>query len=176
MIATLLSPAFAADMGFTAGTSTVEFHNYSSLHDFDGKAKAFSGRFDPATGAGELTIQTDSLTTFLGPRDARLAGHCMEPARFPTLTFRVASVAGDTVALAAGMGNGSIRLVGELSIRDATRAVEVSAAFAWEGANLRLKGRYDLKWGDYGVPDPSIVLSTLYPDMNVTFDVLAQPR
>jgi hypothetical protein len=36
---------------------------------------------------------------------------------------------------------------------------------------VHLKGAADLKWSDYGVPDPSIMISKLYPEIKLSFDV-----
>lgn len=168
--------ALAATLEFSPTESSVGFHASASLHEFDGKARSFSGSLDTTTLAGKLEVQSSSLTTFLGPRDARLQSWCLEAERFPTIQFVLGSVNGEIAGLKAGSGGGAVTLVGKLTIRDVTLDVKVPATYTWEGNNLRLKGRHDLRWADFGIPDPSITISTLYPDLYVTFDVVGRPK
>lgn len=169
-------PASAADLTFMAAEegkpSTLTFHNSSTLGDFEGTAP-FTGHLDTTALKGQLTIATNSLTTKNGPRDTRMQSYCLEPARFPTITFVVAGITGDSAALKSGAGSGTITLTGPLTIRDVTKTISVPASFTYDGATLHLNGRYDLRWADYGVPDPGIVISTLDPNMYVSFDLLA---
>lgn len=171
----LLSSAHAASLAFTGADSTVSFHNAASLHEFSGKAKTFSGTIDTTALTGQLTITTSAMTTFLGPRDDKMRSYCLETSRFPAITFTVSSITGSVDGIKAGSGTGSVTLVGKLTIRDVTRDVQIPATYTWEGGSLRLKGNYAMKWTDYNVPDPSILISTLYPDMSVNFDILAKP-
>ena len=109
------------------------------------------------------------------PRDSRLLTWCLEVARFPTIELSVTRIDGAIDGLRAGAGTGTVTLHGTLTLRDLTREVAIPAAYAWEGPNLRIKGRYDMKWTDWNLPDPSTVLSTVAPDMYVRFDVLGRP-
>ena len=56
---------------------------------------------------------------------------------------------------------------GKLTIRDVTKSIAVPAAFVKMGNDMSLQGQFDFKWTDYEVPDPSIIISTLYPDMSL---------
>ncbi len=169
-------PAGAAELTFAPSEqgkpSTLTFHNTSSLGDFEGVAP-FTGHLDTTALKGELTIAANSLTTANGPRDTRMEAYCLESARFTMITFRVTTITGDSAALKSGVGSGTISLTGPLTIRDVTKTVSVPASFTYDGTTLRLNGRYDLKWADYGVPDPGVLISTLNPDMYVSFDLLA---
>ena len=57
-------------------------------------------------------------------------------------------------------------------MRSSSRDVVIPATYTWEGDSVRLTGTHEVKWPDYGVPDPSILISTLYPEVNVQFNVL----
>ena len=74
-----------------------------------------------------------------------------------------------------GGRGGDIVLVGTLTLRDVTLPVRVAASYAWEGEALRLRGRHSLLWADWNIPDPSILLSTVRPEVTVIFDLIASP-
>jgi polyisoprenoid-binding protein YceI len=90
---------------------------------------------------------------------------------YPTVEFKVRSATGDVAALVAGKGEGTLQLNGQLTLRTATRDVSVPVRYWWEGGTLRVSGAHRFKWPDYGLPDPSIVISTLYPEVDVRFDL-----
>lgn len=167
------APARAAELALAA-SSTVQFVNHTSLGDFTGSG-APVGRFDPSTGRGALDLDAASLTTGNGPRDARLRAYCLDAAQFPRIHYAVTSVTGDAAGLkaAAAGTSGTVTLNGALTIRDVTLPVSAPASYAWTAAGLQLRGQVDLRWADYGVPDPGVVIATLEPDMSVRFDVLA---
>ena len=66
-------------------------------------------------------------------------------------------------------------LAGTLTIRDVVRPVSVPATYAWEGDDLRIKGRQALAWADFGVPDPSTLLAQVRPEVTILFDLVARP-
>jgi len=160
---------FASDPAAPPG---LVFHNGSSLGELEGTA-AFTGQLDTRTLKGTLTVPAASLTTGSGPRDTRLRSYCLEESTFPAITFVVSGVTGDTKALQSGAGKGTVALVGTLTIRDVSRPITVPASFSYDGGALHLAGRYDLRWAEYGVPDPAVVISALSPDMYVTFDLVS---
>jgi polyisoprenoid-binding protein YceI len=168
----------AATYGFTQGNGSISFHNKGSLHDFDGSAKAFTGTLDTTAGTGSMTIQASSLTTNFGPRDSKLHEFCLESTSYATMSFSVSSISGDTAGLQSGAGAGTITLNGTLTIRGIGKSVSVSTNYSFEEGALRLKGSHAMRWGDYGVPDPSISFPPvkLYPDMTVGFDVKLQQQ
>ena len=167
----LVSRVLAGDLHF-APQSVVTFHNGSTLGDFSGTAQ-IAGFVDPVARRGALDIATASLSTGGGPRDSRMLAYCLEAGRFPTIHFALTTITGDVAALKAGDPSGTVTLVGALTIRDVTRTVSVPAAFVYDAVGLKLSGRYDLLWADFGVPDPSVVIATLAPEMYVSFDLLA---
>ncbi|MDP2309192.1 MAG: YceI family protein [Pseudomonadota bacterium] len=171
----LCAVAAAAVLGFGPGDGRVEFQLSSTLHEIEGEALGFAGQLDTAARTGTLTVDAGSLTTGLGPRDSRMLAWCLEAPRFPAITFALSSIEGGQTGLASGVGSGSLSLRGTLTIRDITQALVVPATFAWEGDKLRIKGRHDMKWTDWNLPDPSTVLSTVSPDMAILFDILARP-
>ncbi len=174
-VAITCATALAAVLDVEPGGGRLSFQLASSLHAVDGQALAFRGQLDTDTLAGALEVDAAALTTGLGPRDSRMSWFCLEAPRFPVIQLVVQRVEGAVAGLRAGAGAGAVTLTGLLTIRDVVRPVAIPATYAWEGENLRLKGRHDMKWTDWNIPDPSTLLSTVSPDMSVTFDVLARP-
>jgi len=168
-----VGPAHAKTYAFSQSGSSLKFFNKASLHGIEGKAKTFSGSLDTDALTGSLVVQATSMTTSLGPRDNKMHKFCLESAKFPTVTFDVKSIEGGE-ALQSGEGSGTVTLVGSLKIRDVSKSVRVATNYSFGADGLSLSGRYDFKWTEYKVPDPSILISTLYPEMNVQFSLKAQ--
>ena len=171
----LASVAFnpIAQAGTYKGNSagTVTFHNKASLHGIEGKAKSFSTSLDTDALKGSLVVQTKSMTTALGPRDTKMHEFCLESDKFSTITFSVNSIEGGIEGLKTGAGTGSVVLKGSLKIRDTSKNVSIPATYSFTDSGLALSGKHAFKWTDFNVPDPSIFISTLYPDMSVEFSV-----
>lgn len=177
MIALLLLCATlqARTLGFGPSDGSVGFEAQSTLHAFSGTAASFAGTIDTERLSGTLEIDAASITTHLGPRDARMRDLCLEVLRFADIRFRVETIEGDTALLRAESGSGGVTLVGELTVRDVTLPVRVMASVSHEGGGLRIRGQHALRWSDYGVPDPSVLVARLSPELTVTFDVTARP-
>jgi len=169
------SAALAAVLGVSPERGSVSFELPASLDTVRGRAPAFAGSLDTERLTATVTFEAASLTTGLGPRDSRMRWHCLEAPLFPTITLVVTRIEGAVAGLHAGAGTGDVTLVGTLAIRDVVRPVRVAATYAWEGGAVRLKGRHALAWAEWNIPDPSTLLSTVNPEMTVTFYLLASP-
>lgn len=169
-----LGNATAATYSGTAGS--VQFFNEASLHKFDGTAPDFVASFDTDSMTGSLVVQTKTMTTHLFPRDNKMRNMCLEVDTYPTITFRLNGIEGNTDALASGTGSGAVTLKGTLTIRDVTRTVAFAATYNATADSLTMNGAYAFKWTDFNIPDPSIFVSTLYPDMSVQFNVTMKAR
>ena len=166
--------ARGAVLSFGSTDGSIGFHAVASLHEFDGKAGNFSGSLDTTLLTGTLVLQAASLTTALGPRDERMREYCLETEHFSDIRFDVSSITGSLEGFQAQRGSGGIFLVGLLTIRDVSQKMQVPATYSWENGGLRLTGRVPLHWADFGIPDPSVVMSTLSPEITVQFDILAK--
>jgi len=163
--------ADATKYTFDETGSAVTFHNTASLHGIDGVAAQFGGSFDSDAGTGSLVVQTKSMTTNLGPRDKKMHEFCLESDKYPTIEFAVTGVGGGVEGLKAKAKRGKVVLNGTLKIRDTKKTVSVPTSFVTVGDDLTLQGQLDFNWQEYNVPDPSILISTLYPDMSVKFSL-----
>ncbi len=166
----LVQTAEAAKYSFGTSGSVVTFHNTASLHGIDGDVKDYSGNFDSSSGTGSFVVKTKSMTTNLGPRDKKMHSLCLESDKFPTIVFDVSGVSG-LETMNSEAKRGKVTLNGKLTIRDVTKSIAVPTAFVKMGNDMSLQGQFAFKWTDYEVPDPSIFISTLYPDMSVKFSL-----
>ena len=173
---TWLAPALAAPLVFSADDGQVGFHAVASLHEFDGRAGDFRGDFDPATGKGSVVVTAASLRTGLGPRDSRMLYTCLDVVAFPDIRFDADGLAEAAPVLTAGAGSGRVLLEGRLRIRDVVQTVRIPVIVAWEGENLRVTGALTVPWADFGIPDPSILISSMRPDVDVRFNLLGHPK
>lgn len=154
----------------TAGS--VNFDMVASLHPVKGQAKSFTAElFLTPQPTGKVVFQARQLTTGLGVRDNRMYNYCLDADRYPTVEFTIRGAAGDVEGLRSRKGSGSLLLKGALKVRSTERDIEVPATYTWTAGQLKLVGSQEIKWTDYGVPDPSIVISRLYPEVAVQFDL-----
>ncbi|MEU7744291.1 YceI family protein [Nonomuraea sp. NPDC049158] len=96
-----------------------------SFGDFTGSVTIAD---NPLESSAELTIKTESLTTGVADRDGHLRGDdFLSVEKFPTLTFtstRVVSHSGD-----------EFTVVGDLTIRDVTKEIELTVEYGGAGTN-----------------------------------------
>ena len=159
---------FAGDN--TKGSLDMEM--VASLHDVPVVANSFTTELIIEENiTGKLVVQANSLKTGIGMRDSKMYEYCLETDKYPTVTFEMRGVTGNAEGLKSKAGTGKIKLHGKLTVRSTTRDIAVPTTYTWKDDQLHLKGAADLKWTDYGVPDPSILISTLYPEIKLSFDI-----
>lgn len=168
--------AAAAPFGFAPEDGAIGFHAVASLHEFDGAAAQFTANFDPVTKKGAIHLPVKALSTGIGARDSRMIYTCLDAVTFPEVSFVIESVDDETGILAKGQGQAGVTLHGTLRVRDVDQDFVIPADAHWEGGNLRMRGSFPVFWADFGIPDPSILISTLRPDVSVRFDLLGRPQ
>ncbi len=133
--------------------SRVEFHVKAvwGMATVRGRFSRYHGTLDlSAEPAIELTIEADSLDTANEKRDTHLRSpDFFDAERFPNMTFRskrVERTSGD-----------SFRVVGDLTIRDITREVELDVELAgrakdpWGNEKAGFEATTTIKRSDYGL-------------------------
>lgn len=134
--------------------SNVEFVARHLLSRLRGRFTEFAGWIDigedPSESTTEVTIQAASIGTNLDVRDERLRGpDFLDAGRFPTITFRSSGVQLD--------GDRAVRLDGELTVRDVSRAVALDVELLgctddpWGGTRAGFSARTEIDRGDFGV-------------------------
>lgn len=179
MLITLLTlPAQAERYAFDNDSGAIGFEMVATLHEIQGASTSFSGELDVgrrATHTGKITLQSSALTTNLDIRDERMHGYVLGVSEFPTVDFVIADIGGDVEGLDSQKGSGQVVLKGQLTIRTVTKDVEVPAKYAWDDSgNLTLDTSWDTSWTHWNLPDPSILMSTLYPELTVNGKVTAK--
>ena len=175
LLAILLAVPLQADAGRYVGDDTsgsLKFDMAASLHDVPGEAKSFTTELlveDKVT--GKVVVQAKQMTTGIGVRDTRMYEYCLETDKYPTIEFQVRGITGDSAGFLSEGGTGDVTLLGTLKVRSTERDVTIPATYTWTQEGLYLEGKKDIKWTDFGVPDPSIVISKLDPKMAVSFQM-----
>jgi len=150
----------------------VKFDLDSTLHNVPGEATSFTSEINIEEGvSGMLTIQAASIKTGIKVRDRRMYDFCLDTHSFPIITFELRGITGDEEGFKSKAGAGTVNLHGKLNIRSTSRDLIVPASYTWSEAGVKLNGKTDVKWSDYGVPDPSILISTVQPVLKMNFDL-----
>ena len=172
-----LAPAFADRFTSDNSSGQIHFDVGSTLHNVPGEFTRFTAELNLAEKVtGNLVIQSEGIKTGIGVRDNRMYSHCLDTGQFPTIRFEIRGITGDVDGFNSNQGQGTVNLHGKLSIRSTDRDVIIEAAYIWTDGMLDLKGSNKLKWADYGVPDPSILISKVQPELVLSFDLKMQKR
>jgi polyisoprenoid-binding protein YceI len=178
LVLTLIS--FAEPLLFDESRGKILFDMKASMHDVQGQATQFTAKIDVGEGGintGTVSIPASQLTTFLDVRDKRMYEDVLQVIRFPTITYTILSMSGSTEGLNSGKGKGKITMTGILTVASVEREVTIPAAYMWtEDGSLKMAGKVQIKWPDFGLPDPSIMISKLYPLVNIKFSIASKPQ
>ncbi len=184
---------------FTFGTQICEAKNYyfkfndkeskmgfyleTSLHSVNGEVRKFKGNINIKTvddntikdADGLLEVNADSLFTNQNQRDAKMKNEILSVANFPLIKFKINSakimsnkIAEDNMLY--------LRLIGNLTIRDVTKNIEVPVKIklAPDKSSAVVEGKYTVSFPDYNVPDPSLpIIGKVDPNINISFTIKA---
>jgi polyisoprenoid-binding protein YceI len=167
LVCTASADRFTADN--TSGN--IKFELDSTLHVVPGDATSFTTELNVEEKVtGKLVIQAESIQTGIGVRDQRMYDYCLDSKKYPTIVFDVRGITGDVDGFKSKQGNGTVNLHGQLSIRSTTRDLVIPATYSWSDAGIALAGKTTVLWTDFGVPDPSIMISKVQPKLELSFD------
>jgi polyisoprenoid-binding protein YceI len=171
----LLALPLPAEAGRYVGddsSGSLKFDMEATAHKVPGTARSFTTEINLTESiTGKVVVQSRGLTTGIGVRDIRMYDYCLAADKFPTIEFEVRGATGDTAGMLSEGGSGSINLHGTLKVRSTAREVVIPVTYTWTQEGLSLEGTKEIKWTDYGVPDPSIILSRLDPKIAISFDM-----
>lgn len=159
----------------------VRFELDSTWHTVYGRLKTLSGRVsledskDPSSARFELSFPVSSFDTDNGSRDEEMR-EVMAAAKFPDVTFR-SSGGRLTCTPQAVKASGSCedKLSGVLTIRGMSKLVEIPVRIQTSGTGYEVSGRLPIRWGEFGVEDPSILVAKVAPIVSVIFRVELNP-
>lgn len=166
--------------GLDDKNSTVTFEVDSTWHRVEGKAPGVAGELhlldekDPSSVRGTVSVLVERFDTDSSRRDSRLR-EVMAATEFPKVTYTIEKVALGC-ATPESSATCSVRSEGSLEIRGATRPFQMSGEITKAengGYLLRLGGA--LRWEEFGVEDPSILIAKLAKDVAVSAVVVLNP-
>lgn len=121
---------------------------------------AFDGQGRVVPGGSRFTIDLRTLRSDEARRDNYVRRNTLETDRYPTVTFVPTEARRLPVSLPQS-GTVPFELIGDLTVRDATRRVTWDAAATFDGPKVTIRARTAFRFGDFGlrVPRVSVVLS-----------------
>jgi polyisoprenoid-binding protein YceI len=120
---------------------------------------AFDGQGRVLPGDSRFTIDLRTLRSDEARRDNYVRRNTLETDRYPTVTF-VPTEARRLPFPLPQRGSVPFELVGDLTVKDATRRVTWEATASFDGPRVSLRARTAFRFGDFGlrVPRVSVVL------------------
>ncbi len=110
---------------------------------------------DPSRSSGSFSVDISTLTSDSARRDNAIRGRWLESATYPLATFVIRSVTG----LPADPQEGqpiTFKMQGEMTVRQATRAVEWEVTATLNGDTLTGTATTFIMMADFGVTPPDI--------------------
>lgn len=140
--------------------SEAGFDLKATMHTVHGSTKSVTGevRVEPEDAgvlklSGRIEIAAASLDTGNAKRDATMRSKSLLVDSFPSLVFEPERFAPSGPTSPDGSAPGT--LTGRLTIRGQTRSQTVNVALAPQGDRIVASGTFDVRWAEFGVPDPS---------------------
>ena len=158
--------------------TTVNFEADSTWHVVHGTTKGVRGKIwssdqsDPSSVLSEIFFPVGNFNTDNDSRDEKLR-EVMAEVNFKDVVFRSTKLEGGcTPETVINKGSCSAALVGNLEIRGQTKPVKIDCTIKKEGQGFQIDGSLPIKWPDYGVEDPSIIIARLDKIVTVHFKVM----
>jgi polyisoprenoid-binding protein YceI len=162
-----------APVALSTNNCVISFETKSTWGIIKGEVRQVSGwarvsRQDAVTSLqAQVEVNVTDLTTNSGGRDAKLRTFCLQGDQFPKIMFMIER---------CNMFQGGLMTIsGNLTIRDVTRPLVLGTKYSASASEYRFAGAGELKWNEFGVCDPSTVLSKVQPKTLVSFE-LTLPR
>jgi polyisoprenoid-binding protein YceI len=123
---------------------------------------------DNSLTAGEVVVQTNSITTDSDRRDGQFRGNIFDTATYPTATFTIDQPV-DLSSLPKDGTTQTVTAEGTLTLKDQTRPVSVQMEVLQSGDTLIASGAIPTTWSDYGIEPPSLGFVTVEGSGTVDF-------
>ncbi|MBN8548924.1 MAG: YceI family protein [Deltaproteobacteria bacterium] len=182
------APAAFADhwnlpQALSPANTKVTFEVDSTWHLVEGQAKQIEGRVwledpkDPKSVRAKVSLPVAAFDTDSENRDEKMR-KVMHAEAAPAVVFTFSETAAGICAPDSVSETTPCRfeMPGKLSISNVEKDIVVHAQIAKQGSAYQITGVAGLKWADYGVEDPSILIATLDDDVKVEFTVTLNPQ
>ncbi|WP_072802819.1 YceI family protein [Rhodococcoides yunnanense] len=123
---------------------------------------------DNSLTAGEVTVQTGSITTDSDRRDSQFRGNIFDTATHPTATFTFDSPV-DLSSIPKDGTTTTVTVDGTLTLKDQAKKVSVEMEVLQSGDALIASGSIPTTWTDYGIEPPSLGFVTVEGSGSVDF-------
>jgi polyisoprenoid-binding protein YceI len=191
LVFAVLEPALAQGpvplrYAIVAESSEVRYRVREQLAGFNvpndavGATKAIEGAiaFDPqgrvVTGVSRFTVDLRTLKSDEARRDGYLRRNTLETDTYPTVTF-VATEARRLPFPLPTSGSVPFELVGDLTVKDATRRVTWEATATFDGPKVSVRARTAFRFGDFGLRQPRVtVVLSVEDDIKLEADLTFQ--
>jgi polyisoprenoid-binding protein YceI len=154
----------------------VSFVVDSTWHTVNGKTSNLNGsvvlrdKNDPLSIVVDLKIQVKTFDTDWDSRDEKLQ-ECMASDTYPIASFvssRLSDSCKPTVIDIAGKCSGT--LTGTITMRDVSKEVALPVSITKERNSYLISGILPLKWAEYNIEDPSILIAKLDPIVVISYE------
>jgi polyisoprenoid-binding protein YceI len=158
--------------------TSITFVVDSTWHTVHGSTKGVKGHVelenpkDPLSVRAELSIPVSFFNTDGESRDDRLR-EVMASALFPTVSFtssRLSESCAPQKVAAASRCEGTLR--GILKIRDVQKEIGLPVTITTDKDHFIVQGELPIRWADFHVEDPSILIAKLDPTVTITYRTL----
>jgi polyisoprenoid-binding protein YceI len=146
-----------------AAASEAGFDLKATMHTVHGSTKGVSGevRVEPEGAgvlklSGRIEITAASLETGNSRRDATMRSKSLIVDSYPKLVFEPERFEPSSPQAPDGSIPGA--LTGKLTVRGQTRPQAITATLTPRGERIVAHGSFDVRWAEFGVPDPSFFM------------------
>lgn len=155
--------------------TAVSFVVDSTWHTVNGTTKdllgsiALKDKNDPLSIAVDLAIQVKTFDTDWDSRDEKLQ-ECMASEKYPVVSFtsrRLSDNCKPSVIDIAGRCSGT--LTGTLTMRDVSKQIDLPVEITKEQGAYRISGTLPVRWAEYNIEDPSILIAKLDPVVAISY-------
>jgi polyisoprenoid-binding protein YceI len=162
--------------------TSVTFVVDSTWHTVHGTTKNIAGKVylrdpkDPLSVVVDLGVPVTLFDTDSDLRDDRLK-EVMAAETFPIVSFvstRLSQECNPSVVTRDGNCRGTLR--GSLTIRDVTKEVSLPTVIRDTANGYRVEGSLAIRWEDFHVEDPSILIAKLDPVVTISYQTTIPKR
>ena len=162
----------------TNENTKVTFEVDSTWHLIEGSVKQISGRvwlqdeLDDRSIKAKINFPIASFDTGNSSRDEELR-KVMHAQQIPDVQLELNNIALAACSLSA-LEKSTVcqqEILGELTINNVKKNVPLHTTFTKQGDDYIIAGTTELRWEDYGVDDPSILVAKVYPSVKINFSV-----
>lgn len=172
---TATSPAKTTYALVKGGKSRVTFFGSTAFGGVEGKTTALRGwiHLSPESLAdgGTLSLDAllDSLDTGVGLRNQHARDH-LETQKFPTASLKASTLTFEKAALADGESS-PVTLSGTMTIHGVSKPITLQGTIRRDGAALRAKASFKVRFTDFGMAQPSFMLVSVSDEISMTVDL-----